>query len=411
MTKLKGPHKRLFLLASAFLLIILLLIVAIVAVLNVRIVANQTDQSLFTLYERQADLLPASPEPADPYKLYLSNISVTQKFCSLIVDETDGSIIRFLPGTMQTDQAEDMEKLAGKLADSHQTSGFVDGYRYLRQETNGEVQFIFLDCNPQFTTIFRFISITLILFIVGAALAFLVAAYYYSYSLRTTRKTLEQYQHQITDIGHEFKTPLAIINAEADVLALEYGENEWLSDIQLQISQLNILVNDLVLLTQIEQNETSLQMIEFPVSDVVLETASSFKSLAQSQNKTLLFHIAPMLTLRGNERTIHHLINALVDNALKYAPEGSEISVSLEQKNKTLLLSICNPTIEPIPKKSLDVLFERFYRINPEKHPGINGFGIGLSIAKAIVDAHNGQIQASSPDGQSMKITVQLPIS
>ena len=159
-----------------------------------------------------------------------------------------------------------------------------------------------------------------------------------------------------------------------------------------------------------EESSDSMTMIEFPVSDVISEACASFQALAQTQNKTLQCRIKPMLSLKGNEKAIQQLIHLLLDNALKYSPAGSTISLTLEKQNKQLILSVFNPTEQKIEKENLPQLFERFYRMDPSRNSQTGGHGIGLSVAKAIVTAHNGKIQARTTDGKSLLILVTFPL-
>lgn len=139
------------------------------------------------------------------------------------------------------------------------------------------------------------------------------------------------------------------------------------------------------------------------------EAASSFQALAQTQNKLFQCEVQPMLSLKGDERAIQQLVNLLLDNALKYSPEGGTIRLNVQKQNKTLLLSVFNTTENALTSEQLSHLFERFYRTDPSRSAQTGGCGIGLSVAKAIVQAHNGKIQARSGDGRSLLITVSFP--
>ena len=139
------------------------------------------------------------------------------------------------------------------------------------------------------------------------------------------------------------------------------------------------------------------------------EAASSFQALAQTQSKLFQCEIQPMLSLKGDERAIQQLVNLLLDNALKYSPEGGTIRLNVQKQNKTLLLSVFNTTENALTSEQLSHLFERFYRTDPSRSVQTGGYGIGLSVAKAIVQAHNGKIQARSGDGRSLLITVSFP--
>ena len=141
----------------------------------------------------------------------------------------------------------------------------------------------------------------------------------------------------------------------------------------------------------------------------VAETAQSFHTLAQAQNKELILTVEPMLSMEADEKAISKLVSILLDNALKYSPEGSPIRLSLNKHGKQLKLTVCNVSAVPLPEGNLDRLFERFYRTDPSRNSQTGGHGIGLSIAAAIATAHNGQIHASQPEKGSLRIEATLP--
>ena len=224
-------------------------------------------------------------------------------------------------------------------------------------------------------------------------------------------QVLESYEKQkrfITDAGHEIKTPVTIIDADAEVLAMDLGENEWLRDIQVQTKRLAALTKDLVFLSRMEEDRPQLEKIAFPFSDLVSETAQSFQGLAKAQNKTVQLSIQPMITLVGEEKSLRQLVSILLDNALKYSKEGGWIRLSLERQRKTVFLTVENSTDAPLPQR-LEDLFERFYRGDSSRNSQTGGYGLGLSIAKAIVETHGGRIGASRDGADHLRIQVQLP--
>lgn len=242
--------------------------------------------------------------------------------------------------------------------------------------------------------------------IMAVAVCFLAGKF-----VRPVAESYEKQKQFITDAGHEIKTPLTIISANIDVLKMDTGdENECLEDIQEQVKRLADLTNDLVYLARMDESADSLQMIEFPVSEVILDTAEQFQTPAQTQNKEFSLHIQPMLSMRGNPKAISQLISILLDNALKYSPEGGPISLSFAKQNRKLVLSVENLSASPLTEESLHHVFDRFYRADASRNSETGGYGIGLSMAQAIVTAHNGKITAGSPDGKSFLVTAILPI-
>ena len=139
----------------------------------------------------------------------------------------------------------------------------------------------------------------------------------------------------------------------------------------------------------------------------MLDTALNFEPMAKSKNLRFTLDVTPNLTIKGNEGEIRQLVSLLCDNALKYTDDDGEIRISLYKSGKTLTLDAYN-TCESIDKEKLPHLFDRFYRADPARARETGGYGIGLSIAKAIVDRHKGKISASSPDGKSVLFRVLL---
>ena len=222
----------------------------------------------------------------------------------------------------------------------------------------------------------------------------------------------ESYEKQkrfITDAGHEIKTPLTIIGADADLLEMEFGESEWLTDLRRQTNRLTNLTNDLIYLSRMDEEKPRLQMIEFPLSDMMEEITQSFQSLIKSQNKQLTAEISPLISFTGDEKAIRQLLSILLDNAIKYSPEEGTICVKLEKENHAVKLLVSNTTVQPIESGSLKHLFDRFYRLDGSRSSSTGGYGLGLAIAHSIVTAHRGKIWAESPKENFLSIHVSMP--
>ncbi len=300
--------------------------------------------------------------------------------------------------------------LALRVSASGEARGFFGIYRYVKVMDTEGLRIIFLDTSNTmanyYSVLFNSIGIALVLLI----LVLIIISFLSHRILRPIAESYEMQRQFISDAGHELKTPLTIIRADADVLEMELGENEWLEDIQRQTGRLSELTNNLLLLSRMEDTQSALTIIDFPLSDCVLETAASFETLAKARERELVCDVEPMLTLRGDERSISHLVSVLLDNAIKYSPRGGVIRLNLEKTARNVQLTVYNSTMEDIPREALPRLFDRFYRIDSARNSGVGGHGIGLSLAKAIVSAHGGKIQASIPDRKAIVFTVTLPI-
>ena len=304
------------------------------------------------------------------------------------------------------DAVEYAESVYGK----RRTSGFLSQYRYLKQ-SNGDdgTMVIFLDCRKNLTS-FRSVLLYSVIGSLGGMLAFGVLVLLLSRMvMKPVQESYDKQKSFITDAGHEIKTPLTIIDADATILEMECGEdNEWIADIRAQTRRLTALTKDLIYLSRMEEQQNPVQMIDFPLSDVLTETAQSFQSLAKVQEKTFDIAIQPMMSYCGDEKAITQLISILLDNALKYSDEKGTISLKAHSKGKGVCLEVYN-TAQSVDTSGLNRLFDRFYRADQSRNSQTGGYGIGLSIAKAVTEAHKGKITATSADGKSLTITVVLP--
>ena len=295
-----------------------------------------------------------------------------------------------------------------KVLESGRSRGFLSHYRYRVQETEHGTMVVFLDSNRglRFFTVFLINSCVIALLVLVSVFGLI-----YVFSGKLVNPVAESYEKQkrfITDAGHEIKTPLTIIDADIDVLAMDIGENEWLEDMKKQTKRLVTLTNDLIYLSRMEEDRPKIQMLDLPFSDIAEETAQSFQALAVSQEKSFSLSVRPMLVVNGDEKALRELISVLLDNAIKYSGKKGTISFEVGKSGRTVQMVVYN-SCEWISKEDLSHLFERFYRADKSRNSEQGGYGIGLSIAKAITEAHHGEIHAATADEHSLKITVSLP--
>ena len=330
------------------------------------------------------------------------------RFFSVLLDEA-GQVLSADTGKIAAVDGATATEYAQKVWNSGKSSGFWKDYRFIRSAEAGGVRVIFLDCGRSLSS-FRAVllaSVSVSLLGLLAVLVLLVL-----FSRRIVTPVAESYEKQrrfITDAGHEIKTPLTIIGADADLLELESGESEWLSDIKRQITRLTGLTNDLIYLSRMDEERPQLQRIEFPLSDVVEEVVQSFQGPAKAQQKELRIDIQPLLSFTGDEKAIRQLVSILLDNAVKYSPEGGAISVRLEKEGRSLKLTVSNATVQSMERDQLNRLFDRFYRMDQSRSSSTGGYGLGMSIAQSIVAVHRGKIRADSPAENLLTVVVTLP--
>lgn len=297
--------------------------------------------------------------------------------------------------------------LASDAVEKGKSTGFLNNFRFrVCDYVNGKLV-IFVDASRELTSFSSFLRAALLVGFIGLLLVFVLVVLFSKLVTGPMAESYEKQKRFITDASHEIKTPLAIINSANEVIELENGESDWTRSISNQVDRLSGLTQKLVMLSRMDEEDYAPVRTRFNLSDVCLETAHSFDAVAQSQNKTYNVSIQPDVFFDGDESTITQLISLLLDNAMKYSPENGSVSFTLKTNGKTRVLTVEN-TAEEIGKGNLNVLFERFYRSDASRSSRTGGSGIGLSVAKAITEAHGGRISAYSPDGNSVVFTVTL---
>ena len=322
----------------------------------------------------------------------------------------DGSLSRVNLDNLVSLTEEEAEALAKSVYASGREKGFSGDYRYCRTVRDGEILLLFLRCERELSTFRAFLYASIGISAAGILAVFLLLLLFSGRIVRPIAESYEKQKRFITDAGHELKTPITIIRADADVLETELdGKNEWIADIRRQTNRLAELTEDLVYLSRMEEENAALQLQDVSVSELVDETAQSFQALALSRGKAFSASVAPELYVRGDEKALAKLVSILLDNAMKYSPEGGRVELTLERAGRNARLTVKNSTAA-IEKGNADRLFERFTREDRSRNSESGGFGLGLAIAKAVAEAHRGTIHAESEDGASLTVTAELPL-
>ena len=201
------------------------------------------------------------------------------------------------------------------------------------------------------------------------------------------------------------KTPLTLILANLDIAETELGQNEWLDDIRSEGERMTELVNQLVALSRIDEDGHTMNMTRISFGELVADTVAEFEPLAKERGKAILASVDKDITYFGDETLLKRIVGILMDNSIKYCDNGGEIFVKLHGGRK-IVLTVEN-TYAAVGELELNRLFDRFYRADKaRKFTG--GYGVGLSIAKAIAEKHKGDITAYKKDSTQIGFKVVL---
>ncbi len=392
------------------LLLVLSVIIGVAGVLNYTSLVSDADSVLAILRENDGTFpLGDPPGGKDRFRegrRFSPELPYESRYFTVFLSES-GSVISVNTGKIAAVDTSTAIDYAAEAVASGAARGFADDYRFTVYASGEETHVVFLDCGRELGSFRSFLATSAAVSAAGLLAVTLLLIFFSGRIVKPFSENYEKQRRFITDAGHELKTPLTIIDADAEVLEMDLGENEWLGDIRTQTKRLAELTNSLILLSRMEE-QPRMEKIEFPLSDVAEETVETFQALARTRGKTLSSRVQPMLSMNGDEKAIRQLLTILLDNAVKYADEGGRIEAVLEKQKNTLRLSVFN-TAESVSRESLAHLFDRFYRADASRNSGTGGYGLGLSIASAVVAAHRGKISASSPDGKSLRITAVFP--
>ena len=405
---------------------VLIVILGVINVINYSRINSEADRIiemierdeegfLLGISPREGDELPEiRPEPPDSMEFgkgrgdeFPNGMSKETPFETRYFSVTvssDGKVISKSLDRIAAINSEEAEELALAIYSSGEKSGFKGDYKFSVTDAGDSVKILFLDVQRSLSTFRNFLVTSTAVAAAGMLTVFILVFFI---SKIVTNPIAEGYEKQkmfITDASHELKTPLTIIDANTEVIEIESGENEWTEAIHHQVKRLASLTEDLVTLSRMEEDSIRHSFTDFSLSDALTESVELFKVAAEAAGKTIDLDVSRNVTLNGDEKSIRKLFGILCDNALKYSSEDGGIKVSLSYRDRPVI--VFSNKAEGVGKGNHDILFERFYRSDKSRNSKTGGYGIGLSVARAIMEAHKGRITAESPDGNTLVFTL-----
>ncbi len=216
----------------------------------------------------------------------------------------------------------------------------------------------------------------------------------------------------VANVSHELKTPISVIQSIAETLFMEEEDplkRRFLERILRRTAEMEALVEDLLILAALESKEGKVIWEEVDLHSVVDEIVQNLKGFAESKRVEIYNGIPRGFTCLCDGHKIGILLRNLVENAVKYNREGGKVFIRAGRENGFTILEVADTGIG-IPKKSLPLIFERFYRVDKSRSREIRGTGLGLSIVKHIALIHGGTVEVESEEGKGSTFRVKIPI-
>lgn len=305
--------------------------------------------------------------------------------------------------TVHTD--DNLGKLAQRIIKGDKTSGKENNLTFYKVDKGGYILVAFMDntvVNESAMTLFRY---TLIFGAVALVVFFFLSVFLAQKIVNPLEESYKKQKQFISDAGHELKTPVSVVSANAELLSREIGDNQWLQNIQYENERMGILVGQLLDLARTENVTPQMEHIDF--SRLVVGEALPFESVAFEKGLTLNNNIVNNICVVGNGIQLKQIVSILLDNAIRHSKEKGEICLSLAKENGLARLSVKNKGDE-IPPDQREQIFERFYRVDTARNSEDKHYGLGLAIAKAIATSHKGNVKVNCYDG-FVEFIVQIP--
>lgn len=318
---------------------------------------------------------------------------------------TDGTVRDMGMDMMFDFTREEALSILDAALDEGAARGAVDGLEYLVADKSYGKIAVFAETSAENQMLRQLLEGSIWIAAVSSAVLLVLVIILSYWVTRPVRAAFDKQRQFVSDASHELKTPLTIISANADVLENEIGENKWLHNIKAQSIRMGALVHDLLALAKTDEADMEMQLAEFNLSKAVLYTALEYESRAFEEGKVFTFSVEEDIRLTGDENRIRQVVGVLLDNALKHSNARGEIRLELKQEHNKKSISVYNTGMGVLDGE-MERIFERFYRSDVSRSRETGGYGLGLAIAKSIVDAHKGKITVAGEYGKWIRFTV-----
>ena len=299
---------------------------------------------------------------------------------------------------------EDAAAALGRQAlDSGKDFGRIGDYKFQIVEPAADCRSaVFLDVSGQRYSVLRVAAYSALAGLGSWGAMLVLVALLSRRAIRPIAENMERQRRFVTDAGHELKTPLAIIQANLDAMELTGGESKYSRNIRGQTLRLSGLMQNLLTLARMDES-APVQREEVDLSALTAETLEMFRESAAARDIAVEALVEPGVRVQADRSQLGQLLSTLLDNAVKYCPEGGRLELGLKQGEKAVL-TVANTVSEPVDTARI---FDRFYRADSSRNQK-GGFGIGLSAAEAIVHLHRGSIEARMDGEKRIVFTVKL---
>lgn len=319
----------------------------------------------------------------------------------------NGSVASWTSDRTDLYSDEQVASIAESILAEGRDCGRIGTQFYQKAEKDGQALLIVLDARMEYLSASNVLRSTILIAAAACVLLSFLAWLLIRRMVQPVEEAFTRQKQFVSDASHELKTPLAVISANAEVLEQEIGENEYLGYIRSEVKRTDTLVRNLLTLARLDRSGQKAEMARFDLSHALLDVTLPFESTVFEAGKALEIDIPDGIDCVGNEEMIKQLAVILLSNALKYSDDGGQIKISLKAHGKQREIRVFN-TGKAIAPEDQEKIFDRFWRADPAHGRDTGGHGLGLAIARTIVETHRGRITVDSRKGFGTAFTVTL---
>ena len=317
----------------------------------------------------------------------------------------EGEVLEIKNESPTVHSDDDLVIMAKNIIEDSKDSGTKNNLTFCKVDKGGYILVTFMDntvVNESAMTLFRY---TLLFGGVALVLFFFLSVFLARKIVKPLEESYKKQKQFISDAGHELKTPVSVINANAELLSREISDNQWLQNIQYENERMGMLVGQLLELARTENVTPQMECVDF--SRLVAGESLPFESVAYEKGIVLNSNVENGVSVEGDATQLRQIVSILLDNAIRHSAEQGEVRLTLTKERGFAKLSVVNNGDE-IPKEQREQIFERFYRVDSARNGEDKHYGLGLAIAKAITTAHKGDIDMHCFNGL-VEFIVKIP--
>lgn len=366
----------------------------------------QVHGDMYSLSQGITDLPHAKPGPGGNRPGFADSPMFQLSTFYTVALSYDGQVLEVKNDRPNVYSDSDLVTLARSITVKNTTYGRKNNLVFYQTDKGGYLLVAFMDNTIIHENAAMLLRFTFLFGGIAMVAFFLLAVFLAKRIVKPLEDSYQKQKQFISDAGHELKTPVSIVSANAEILTRELGENQWLDNIRYENQRMGALVSQLLELARTENVTPHMERLD--LSHLVNGEALPFESVAFEKGLMLTEQIEKGLFIQGSSAQLKQLVSILLDNAIRHSQGGSSVSLTLTKERNQARLSVVNEGPE-IPPQQRAQLFERFYRADDARTGEGEHYGLGLAIAKAIVNTHGGAIGVHCQNGL-VEFRVQLPI-